>query len=994
MHWDQNSLPKPYDKRRADATLNGLFKKASESDDTDLEETLSKPEARGLIESLAGNSPYLAQLIRRHPSFIAHMITDDPLTVCNDLLRNLANALPQFATKPDLMRALRQAKMKIALLTASQDIRGGWPVREVTKILSAFADLCLELTVAFLLHERMAAGELPWPDNEPGPATPDLTKNAGYCILALGKLGAFELNYSSDIDLIALYDEQTVAYTGKKSPGDCFARVTQDLVRILEDRTMDGYVFRTDFRLRPDPGATPIALSMGAAEYYYQTAGLNWERSAMIKARPAAGDLAAGEFYLERLLPFVWRKNLDFAAMQDIHAMKSRIHDFHGHRDKAIKGFDVKLGPGGIREIEFFAQIHQMIAGGRSPELRSRGTVETLTTLSAMGKISEAERAGLTVAYYFLRTIEHRLQMVQDEQTHSLPDNEDGLEAFACFMGYISARNFADDLADQLAFVRKTYDRILPEETGETTLQLPESGSQSLRDKLEDLKFQKAETAEDLISRWRSGRYRALRTARARALLENCLPRLLRAFSETAGPDRALTRFDDFLTKLPAGVQLFSLFQSNPNLFGLIARIMGSAPALADQLARRPALLDAVLDPGFYESMPERTVLIHDLGAYLKQARDYQDSMELSRRWLAERRFQIGVQILESLASMEEAGLVLSDLADAVVSNLIPIVEQEFQRRHGHFPGPGLGVIAMGSYGAKRLSFDSDLDIILLYDADFDCPQSDGPKPMGPSEYFSALGQQLITALSVMTAEGKLYEPDLRLRPSGGAGPLVVTLKTFESYQAEAAWTWEHMALTRARIVAGTPDFARRMEAAVSRALTQRREPEKLLLRVYDMRLKLRKEFGTENPWNVKHIPGGLIDIEFLAQYLFLREGESRPDIFTPDLIEGLNRLREYGALRATEADLLTSAYIVQRSIQGITRLCLSGEPQEKDFTDGFKTVLLRAVKQRTFTGFRKELVTIQWAVRSIYQQIIENPAQSVERREKPRNEDEEPTWQ
>jgi len=978
MDIDPDRLPSPADRRKADEAVERIVKAAGDTGNTGY--SLSKDE-RALIEAMAGNSPFLARLIDRHADYLLGILAGSPDDSLEAQLSDLEIEGGKAESAEALMRTLRLSRGRLALLIAAADIAGGWPLESICKALSRFADLAVSLALARALHARMSRGELAWPDGADAPPTPDLSAECGLFVLGLGKLGAYELNYSSDIDLIVLYDEEAARYNGKGSLPDCMVRVTQDMVRILETRTADGFVFRTDLRLRPDPGATPVALSVDAAETYYQSIALNWERAAMIKARVIAGDREAGDAYLKRLSPFIWRHSLDYAAIEDIHAIKDRIHRHHKHRDDGLAGFDVKLGRGGIREIEFFAQIQQLILGGRNPELRCPATLAALEVLVSLHRLSPAARDSLGEAYRFLRTVEHRLQMIDDAQTHSLPKDPDALERAALFCGYDSVEAFHAALSTRLDVVRRQYDGLLPEGRNGGRTVMDET---TLRDSLARHGYGDLDSACSIVERWRRGRYRALRSDRARRLMEDTLPMMIEGFAQAPSPDRALARFDGFLERLPAGVQLFALFQSNPSLFTLIGRIMGIAPALADTLARRPHLVDALLEPDFFAPLPEAGALAAELDDVLARARDYQDVLDFARRWVDELRFRIGVQTLETVAGTEEAVEAMTRLADVAIPALLTAAQSEYAGRHGRFPGGALAVVAMGKYGGRELSFGSDLDLVLLYHAEAEATESDGPKPLGPARYFNGLGQALIAAIDSLTSEGRLWEVDTRLRPSGQSGPLVVTVERFAEYQEEAAWTWEHMALTRARVIAGPAPVQHGIETAIRTTLTRHRRDASLLPAVDRMRQRLRDEFGTDNAWAVKHVRGGLVDIEFVTQYLLLREGARQPDIFTPRIDDCLDSLVAALALRKDQGETLKQGYRLQQSVQSILRLTLTGEPDADSFVPELKSVLCRVAKEESFEALDRRLKTLQTDCHAIYESVIAGPAGSLHRRDLP----------
>ncbi len=936
---------------------------------------------RRLAGTLFGNSPYLAGLSRRYPNETIGYLAGGAQDHLVAILDSLAAPRPDGEKTPDLMAFLRGQKNRLALLTAVADLSGEWPLEDVTLALSRFADAAMDTAIGHLLHMRMVAGELAWPNGQPEPASPKLTAGCGFFLIGMGKLGAFELNYSSDIDLIALYDPDRVKYTGKKNIAACYVKLTQEVMQIMEQRTMHGYVFRTDLRLRPDPGATPVALSMDAALNYYQSMAVNWERSAMIKARISAGDKTSGEEFLAIMSRWVWRKSMDFNALKDIAAIKNQINRHYAQAPATFRGLDVKLGYGGIREIEFFAQTNQLLHAGRHPWLRCRGTLDALEGLANEKLISPTVLRDLMEGYRYLRTLEHRIQMINDEQTHSIPSDDASLQRLATFMGFNDLATFEAETKKYTDAVSKHYDAFLPDDEvsavaeGYSEAQLPQ--------KLEKLGFDDISTSAQLIDGWRRGRYRALRSERAKQLLEQILPGMLAAFSETHRPSSALARFDKFISQLPAGVQLFSLLQTNPSLFKLLARVMGLAPALAELLAKKPSMWDAVLEPDFYAPLEGETELTAKLKILLDSAGDYQDVLDTVRRFVAEHKFRTGVQLMEGLANVEEIGSALARLADITLKCLVPMVEKEFRDKHGTFPGGGLSIIAMGKYGGKELTHTSDLDIVFLYSVPDMEIVSDGKKPLGPSQYFSRLSQHVITAITALTPEGRLYEVDTRLRPSGSQGPLVVTLKTFSEYYCGSAWEWEHMALTRARLILGPLDSAGAIHNTIQTILTAPRDQEALLLAVADMRRKLFNEFGSDNPWAIKHCRGGLVDMEFICQYLMLRDGNHAAHLFHPNLRKSIARLAHVGSLTSQQADAMQDAYSYMQRIQSILRLCIGGSPSSDDEIPlGLRATLCQAVGGKKFSELRAQLVSKQSAIYSLFTDVIERPSKQLQPKE------------
>lgn len=934
----QTSLPQAFDPERAE-DIADLLKETASRKNIPLKDF-------NAAKAAFGNSPYLAALAKRFPAETVAFLSSKPDASFTNILARLNAPRPADEKDEDFMKFLRNQKNLAALLIALADISGEWPLPTITACLSKFANNCLDLAIARALTIRMKAGDLPWPDGLDASSDISTTINSGhgYFILGLGKLGGSELNYSSDIDIIALYEPQAVTYIGRKSVSDCFIKLTQDVVHYIDQRTMDGYVFRVDLRLRPDPGATPVALSVDAALGYYHSIAANWERSAMIKASFSAGDESCARLYLEEMSDWVWRRNMDFEALKDIAAIKNQINRHYDLEDMDFAGFDVKLGIGGIREIEFYAQVNQLLHAGRNPSLRLKDTVSTLDELCRLGLAPSEACSDLIVAYEYLRTVEHRIQMTRDEQSHSIPEDADGVKRLSVFLGYDTIEQFRKDICRHTDTVRQHYDELLPDTSDEPVAM---TGKQ-IRTALEDAGFSDVDAAFDLIDTWQYGRYRSLKAGRARDLLGQCLPELLNAFSKTHSPDAALTRFDGFLAQLPAGVQLFSLLNSNISLLGLLARIIGLAPALSSILAKTPGLWDAVLSAQFFAPPQDIEILRTDLKTLVSTARDYQDVLDFVRRFAAEQKFRAGVLILEGIASTAEIGQSLSNVCDVILQELIPIIEQDFAEKHGRFQksDQGITVVALGKYGGQELTHTSDLDIVFLYNSETEGEFSDGKKPLSPTVYYTRLAQHIITAITALTPEGRLFEVDTRLRPSGNQGPLAVAVASFRDYYRSGAWTWEFLALTRARVIHAPKKSGRFIQRAITDAISTIPKTKTLVQDTLDMRGKLRDQFGTQNIWSVKHVRGGLVDIEFICQFLILRHARDCADIIqanTPQCLEGLFN---QGFLKEKDFQTMINGYKLQRTVQSLLRLCLETTP---DTGENIPSGLMQILIDNTF---------------------------------------------
>jgi glutamate-ammonia-ligase adenylyltransferase len=953
------------------ASAFGLLRARAEAERPSLVPFLKDERAAALLAGMFAGSPYLSGLIERDLPRLERLLARAPEARLVELKEEVARGVGAATTRAEAMRGLRVFKAEVALLTALADLAGAWNVLEVTAALTACADAAIEAAVSFLFREAAERGQ--WLGREGnGTVAP-----SGLIVLAMGKGGAEELNYSSDVDLIVFYDLDRVALAAGIEPAQFFVRLTRDLVQFLEERTADGYVFRADLRLRPDPGATQLALSTEAALVYYESFGQNWERAALIKARPSAGDIEAGRRLLVNLSPFIWRKYLDYAAIADIHAMKRQIHAHRGFGKIAVAGHNIKVGRGGIREIEFFVQTQQLIAGGRQPDLRPPQTLEALKRLAARGWIKEKVSAELSEAYLFLREVEHRLQMVADEQTQEIPSDPVRLLSFARFCGYPDVAAFSSALVARLETVQRHYVALFEDSpdltpTGVNMVFAGEQDDPATVAALKDMGFSQPSDVLRIVRGWHHGRYAAVRTERARERLTEVQPLLIAALADTADPDGALASFDRFLSELPAGVQLFSLLRANPGLLRLLADIMGTAPRLARILSRRRRLLDAVLDPGTLGMLPTREELDRLIVAEIGSGEhDMQYVLDRARVVGSEQQFLIGIRVLSGAIKANQAGGAYALLAERLIHALKIATERELERSHGRVPGGAAAVIAMGKLGGREMTAASDLDLILVYDFDPKTTQSDGERPLAPTQYYARLTQRLISALSSATAEGTLYEVDMRLRPSGQKGPVATQLSSFIEYQAKEAWTWEHLALTRARVLSGPPALRARVEQAIRNALIRPHDPAKVVADVHDMRQRIAKEKGTDNIWDLKQVRGGLVDLEFIAQHLQLVNAAAHPEVLDQNTVEAYRRLRDAGVLAPAHADVLIPAARLIHDLTQILRLCLEGPFDPATAPSGMKELLARAGDAPSFSELEARLAETLKRVAALFDEII-----------------------
>ncbi|MCV9963481.1 bifunctional [glutamine synthetase] adenylyltransferase/[glutamine synthetase]-adenylyl-L-tyrosine phosphorylase [Pararhizobium sp. BT-229] len=921
-------------------------------------------------------SPYLRDTAVAHPHVLARLLAEPIVPYLETCVRAARDAWRSGeAGKPlsdaEIMARLRHAKRDIAFAIALADLSRLFDARETTRRLSDFAGAAVSATVDHLLLSAHDGGKFNVVDiDQP-------SERSGVVVLGMGKLGAFELNYSSDIDLVVFYEPLAPLIVDPLEASETFARLLRRLIRILQERSGDGYVFRTDLRLRPDPGATPLAIPVEAAMLYYESRGQNWERAAFIKARPVAGDLKAGEAFLRELTPFMFRKYLDYAAIADIHSIKRQIHAHKGHGEIAVKGHNIKLGRGGIREIEFFVQTQQLIAGGRMPELRLRATEPMLEGLARANWIDDKTAAELISAYWFLRDVEHRVQMVRDEQTHVLPTTEAELKRVAYLMGFADVSSFSAELSRVLKTVERRYAQLFEQEAklSTETGNLVFTGQRDDPDTLETLKklgFDRPQDISRTIRTWHYGRYRATQSVEARERLTELTPELLRVFGQNKRADEALLRFDHFIAGLPAGIQLFSLLGNNPGLLSLIVNIMSSAPRLADIIASKPHVFDGMLDPRLLAELPTRQYLADRISGFLSGARHYEDTLDRLRITASEQRFLIGIRLLTGVITGAQAGHAFTDLADLIIAAALDAVLREVEAAHGKFPGGRVAVIGMGKLGSHELTAGSDVDIILLYDYDETTAESDGAKPLDSMRYFTRITQRLISALSAPTAEGVLYAVDMRLRPSGNKGPVATRINAFAKYQWEEAWTWEHMALTRARALCGEDSLIAEANAIFREVLGQHRDVAKVSADVSEMRGLIDKEKPPSDLWDFKLIPGGLVDIEFIAQYLALIAPARGVDVpVNGTSTAGVLSLLGADLIAPGDLDTVQQALALFTDLSQIIRLCIDTDFDLKDAPAGLIDLLCRAADAPDVKVLEADIRRLSKAVRRTFQAIV-----------------------
>ena len=905
-------------------------------------------------------SSYLGGLVRRDPGGLRDILAHDPDEGLSSLLEQTAVAgglLPGEAGP-----RLRRLKARLHLLTALCDRGGRWDLDAVTGALTRFADAALGAALASCVLAEVEAGRTTLARGEVLP---------GYFYVAMGKQGAFELNYSSDIDYSAFYDPAVLPLADGVEPRGFAVRLTQAVSQLMQTRTSDGYVFRVDLRLRPDPLSTPIAVTVDAALDYYQTVGQNWERAAFIKARACAGDLAAANAFLAELQPFIWRRHLDFAAIEDIHSIKRQIH-VHKVDDRLDpRGADLKLGHGGIREVEFFVQTQQLIHGGRDPGLRGRRTVDTLAALAAAGHISLETADALTRSYGTLRALEHRAQMVADEQTHRLPEDDTARRRIAALAGYKTLAPFDAAVGKLLALVNRLYgelfadDEDLSSRFGSLVFTGVEDDPETLRT-LKRMGFSQAKHVSETIRAWHHGRIAATRSEHGRELFTRLAPRLLDAVAQSGAPDAAFARFSVFFAGLSAGVQVQSLFLAQPSLLQLVVNVLAFAPNLATTLAKRPAALDSLLDRLFFAPLAASEIEA-SVRAACAQADGFEAAMDAARRAYREQTFRIGVQLIGATAQAAQAGPAFTAVADGCLRALAPTALAENARLGGAFEGH-VAVLAFGKYGSGEMTATSDLDLVVVYGGHVEGASSAG-KGWWAETFWGRFTQRLVAALSTPTGEGGLYEVDLKLRPFGADGAVAVSITALADYYAKDAETWEFLALTRAR-VAWTSDEAFGLEVArlIEATLRAPRDRATIAADTRAMRKLITQEKPAKGDWDLKLVSGGLVDIEFVAQFLQLVSAEAGGPLIlhTGEALSALAGLAGQGDLAA-----LAAAWTLQQDLAQLLKIALPDSEDPSGEPAGFLALLAKAGGAANFTALKSKLRGARQAARVAFDAVL-----------------------
>ncbi len=832
-----------------------------------------------IIVFLCEHSIYLRQIIFQDINLVNDIIADTPQEVFHSLMQRLSEIELDSIDFYMLQKKLRIAKKQISLVLAILDVAQIWQTKDIYQHLSIFADKVLQISLRYLLPQCLEKLNIS-------------DEQHGFFILGLGKLGGCELNYSSDIDIICLFDNHKQAgATDSWELQNQYNRLVKKLLKLIDEITGDGYVFRTDLRLRPDPSSTPIVMAADTAESYYEYHGQNWERSALIKARVVAGDIQAGEKFLQRLTPFIWRKYLDFATIDAVYNMKGKINAYHLKKNNTdLLGYNIKLGRGGIREIEFFAQAWQLIWGGKIKELRVKPTLDVLAKLTQYNFISEENHQELKQAYLLFRHIEHRLQMRQDEQTHILPDNQQALADLANFSGFASLEVFNDTLMQTINRVQKIYNELFfADSDTQSNLVLNFNDDMKLTKESEEalinLGFTDIQQLNNYLNVWFSGKYKALRHNQSVITFSEILPKLLAKVSKSKNIALTLSYLDRFLQKLPNSMQLFALLKQYDNLVDLLINILSGAPILADNITQNPSIMSALIEGGINESLVDKKQLYLDLknkqmAFSAKDELTTEDKLQLLTSWSFNWRFIHSVQLLYGNLSPQRCAYSFSNIAEISISYISEILNEQFLEEYGAIENGEFAIIALGRLGEQKMTISSDLDLIFIYDCPDMLSMSLGKKSIYASSYYGKFFQRIINLISISSKFGKLYEIDTRLRPSGNKGPLATHIDAFAQYHKQEAWVWEKQALTKARVIYSSCDSLRdKINNIIRLSLTNIDENVDIGSEILSMQQRIKKEFANKATWNYKYMDGGLTDIEFAIEAKILKNIANFPEI-------------------------------------------------------------------------------------------------------------------
>jgi [glutamine synthetase] adenylyltransferase / [glutamine synthetase]-adenylyl-L-tyrosine phosphorylase len=867
-------------------------------------QTLQATEAAGPLDAVLLASDFAFEELRRRPALLSLLDSSEA-----------PELQPPAADDPDLSSRLRQFRRAESLSIIIDDVLGRDPVERTLERTTVLAERCIEVAFAAARAEMVARH---------GEPRDELGVVQSLIVYGLGKLGSRELNFSSDIDLIAAFPRAGET-DGRRALDneDFFARLVQRASTLLGETTAEGFGYRVDWRLRPFGTAGRLTLSFDAMEDYYQREGREWERFALLRARPVAGDLVAGRELLERLRPFVWRRYFDYAALEGLRELKAMVDAEVRRRERE---HDLKLGPGGIREIEFRVQLESIIRGGRDPSLRTGNTLELLTLLAERGVIAADEALALAEAYCYLRRLENRVQMYRDEQTHVLPDDPEVRERYSLALDYASFDALMDDLDYHRTLVSAAFERCLPLASAGPALPAGHDGDVQLWRRFTASAEQNGERpalpdSHDTRALHRLAETPAVRamSARGRARLDRIVPLVLAACRDGTTPEQALEHWVNLLAAVAGRTSYLALLAERPALIARVHRLLVASPWLACALAQSPILLDDLLDQRLAVGAPGKPEFAARLDQELAAVDpgDTEHELERVRQFQQSARLELALAFLDGRSDAARTASGLADVADLVIDRLLRLALRDLATQHGALPGLtpelGLAVIGYGSLGGLELNFSSDLDLVFVYDEELQNAESSGARALDGQRYLARAAQRLLHLLTVQTAFGPLYEIDARLRPNGSKGLLVTPLSAYARYQESEAWLWEHQALVRARFVAGDAALGAEFELLRTRTLLRPRDPLAVAQEVSQMRERWREALDRSNSerFDLKQGHGGLVDIEFIAQQQLLAEGQHCRDPEPPptETAALLSWLTRHGLLDPERAASMAEAH-------------------------------------------------------------------------------------
>jgi len=935
-----NSLHTP----NPDMALNAFERLAGVIPPADLAELAGRKRRLAQFVNLCGSSPFLVNLIYKTPATVRTLFLENAIDLSRSADEMLAAVRLQINDSTDfseLQKQLRIFKRAEILRIAARDLNGLAALEEVTDELSSLASSSLQ--AAYEVCRRCLIREYGQPMME----TPEGVREAGMTVIGMGKLGGRELNFSSDIDIIYFYESDkgetagvqngSSARKGVVSLHSFFNKLGEMISKALSQVTEDGFVFRVDVGLRPEGKSGDMAVSLRSAEVYYESWGQSWERTAMLKARPVAGSLELGEQLLSMLQPFVYRKYLDYNLIEDMKHMKQKIDASLAHAREGEN--NLKLGRGGIREIEFFIQALQLVYAGKNPRLRERNSLKALDSLLAAQLVNEEDHRKLQDAYRFLRTTEHRIQVVQERQTHNLPTRPEEMLALARRCGYLRVnglerfRAVLDEHRGNVSVIYGTLfhsrDENLQQDLIPETLFFLDHRADSdlVKDMLAERRFEDVERAYENLTLLRRGPVKGNLTERSRRLLEKITPLLLQKVFDSPDPDMALANLERFLSVIATRPSYYALLAENRETRKLVVSLFGMSAFLSKILINHPEMLDSMASSNYASTAKSKESMAAELVIMLEQSDYFEDRLDVLRRYRNEEFLRIGLNDIYGKLLQGEVTTQLSLLGETCLTAAYRLAVDELKRfgrprcqREGQAVEANLAIIGMGKLGGGDLNYHSDLDIIFVYDHQ---GYTDGEKQISNHEYFAKLAQKIISILTMQTREGYVYKIDTRLRPSGNAGPLVTSLDSFLEYHRKEAQIWERQALTKARVVLGDPVLAEQLHEVIRHTIYGDTIDDEGRAEIHRLRMRMENELAREKEgsYNIKTGRGGMVDVEFAVQYLQLRHGCRYPELRTTNTVAALKEISGLGLLPEGDAETLLGGYKFLRKLENRLRI-------------------------------------------------------------------------